>query len=336
MTVPQALARLAQDETPAQSFARLVNEGQGDLPLPARGATLQRWQALSRVAAHDLSLAKLYEGHTDALAVMDEVAPGTPRPAGATWGMWASEPPQARVLIADGVAGEVRLKGHKAWCSGAGQVSYGLLTAWFADGSGPQLVRVAMEQPGVTVSASAWHAVGMAASASVDLHFENAVGHLVGAPGAYLQRPGFWQGGAGIAACWYGGALTLAEALRQTLLGLPAEQHGAFRLAALGKVDLALQATAALLREAARWIDDHPTLDARAVALRVRLSAEQSATQVLDEVGRALGATPFCRDPRFARMAADLPVYVRQSHGERDFSALGERVLPSGGAPWSL
>ena len=42
------------------------------LPLPGQGHTLQRWQTLARIAGCDLALAKLYEGHTDALAILAE------------------------------------------------------------------------------------------------------------------------------------------------------------------------------------------------------------------------------------------------------------------------
>ena len=89
----------------------LVGAGLDRLPLPAGGATLQRWQALARVAGHDLGLCKLYEGHTDALAIMAEL--GCPVPPGTTWGTWAAEPPQARVhAVADGP--HCRLSGTKA------------------------------------------------------------------------------------------------------------------------------------------------------------------------------------------------------------------------------
>jgi hypothetical protein len=104
----------------------------------------------------------------------------------------------------------------------------------------------------------------------------------------------------------------------------------------LGKVDLSLQTTAALLRHAAQWIDDHPRQNAQELALRVRLAAECSARAVLDEVGRSLGAGAFCLDARFAQMAADLPVFVRQSHAERDFAALGESILAESATSWDL
>ncbi|MDP2019093.1 acyl-CoA dehydrogenase family protein [Hydrogenophaga sp.] len=331
-----ALAELDRAEAPAVSLAELVRQGLDRLPTPGSGATLQRWQALSAVAEHDLSLAKLYEGHTDALAVMSEVAPSSMPVPGATWGMWAAETPDGRTAVEEiGIDG-ARLSGAKRWCSGAGQLSHGLLTAWFLDGRGPQLVRVAMDQPGVSTSSAGWHAVGMAASASVDIAFNAAVGERIGGEGAYLQRPGFWHGGAGIAACWHGGAAALAGSLQRALVQAPPSSRNAFQLAALGKVGVALQSTAALLRETARWIDDHPSLDASAMALRVRLATEDSAKLVLDEVGRTLGATPYCRDAPFAQMAADLPVFLRQSHAERDFAALGERLVSPEGPSWAL
>lgn len=315
---------------------QLVRHGLDRLPLPGQGATLQRWQALCAVARHDLSVAKLYEGHTDALAVMAELTPSAPPVPGATWGLWAAEAPTSRVVLDVAGSPSVRLSGVKRWCSGAGQVSHGLLTGWRADGRGPQLVRVAMDQPGIRTSAMGWHAVGMASSASIDVEFDAALAVCVGGEGAYLDRPGFWHGGAGIAACWHGGAVALALKLQRTLSQTSSPGNDTFRLAALGKAGVALQSTAALLRETARWIDAHPTEDASGMALSVRLAAERNAKWVLDEVGQALGATPFCRDAAFAQMAADLPVFLRQSHAERDFAALGGRMVSPERSSWVL
>lgn len=330
-----ALRELDRNAAPAQALRSLVQQGLDRLPLPGSGQTLRRWQALAAVAQHDLSLVKLYEGHTDALAILSELG-AAPADNQHTWGTWAAEAPQGRTLIQVERDRSVRLQGKKCWCSGAADVDRGLLTAWFGDGTGPQLVRVAMDQSALSFDASGWQAVGMAGSASIDVGFSGAAAELVGAAGDYLARPGFWHGGAGIAACWYGGALALGTALSDAVRACPAPGRNAFRLAALGRIDVSLQATAALLRAAAQWIDAHPLADASALALRARLAAEASAQLVLLEAGRALGAGAFCRDPRFARMAADLPVFVRQSHAERDLAALGERVALSDDPAWSL
>ena len=344
-TASAAQVRVAlQEADPTQpvaaSLQRLVRLGLDRLPMPGSGATRERWQVLAAVAEFDLSLAKLYEGHTDALAILTELgalSPGTNGVAQpATWCVWAAESPQGRTLIEPQADGSVRLHGAKFWCSGADTASHALLTAWYPDKRGPQLVRIALDQPGVTVVADGWHAVGMAASTSLTVQFDDAIGSTVGDCGQYLARPGFWQGGAGIAACWLGGARGIALALFSSSQLRGEGLRAQLGLSALGKVDMALEAAGATLREAARWIDAHPRDDASEVALRARLVIEEAARRVLDEAGRALGATPFCRDRSFARAAADLPVFIRQSHAERDCIALGERLLSSEASPWML
>lgn len=310
----------------AERLRALVDAGEDRLPLPGRGDTLTRWRALAAVAACDLSLAKLFEGHTDALAILSELD-RAPESGDRIWATWAAEAPGAKVVLSPGPPGSrARLNGRKNWCSGAASASHALLTAWHEDGRGPQLVTVDLRRPGIELLADQWHAVGMSASASLDVVFTDVAADLVGAPGDYLTRPGFWQGGGGIAACWYGAAAALADALRDAVRRAPPGGAHLFKWAALGGVDVELRAAGSLLRDSARWIDANPVADASAVALRARLCVEAAATRVLDLVGRALGATPFCRQARFARLAADLPVFMRQSHAERDLAALGERI----------
>ncbi|MDW5377978.1 acyl-CoA dehydrogenase family protein [Halomonas sp. HP20-15] len=332
----------------ALQLQRLIDGGGDQLPLPGKGNTLERWRMLAAVASHDLGLAKLFEGHTDALAIIDEWSAQECLPPSGLIGMWAAEPPFARVSITDNPSSsgpcaqapsrQVRLDGRKAWCSGAPVLSHALITAWH--GEHQRLVLVELEQPGVTISNEGWEAVGMAATASVDVLFDGARGMLVGPPDGYLQRYGFWHGGAGIAACWFGGARRLVE----TLQAKGARSDDPHLSAHLGAVDVALASGAAMLRESAQWIDANPGRDAWLVAERTRAKIEQVVEQVIHHCGRGLGAGPYCRDPAFARMVADLPVYVRQSHAEHDLAGIG-RYIAAGGAvseaspdvsPWEL
>lgn len=143
----------------AAGLRALVGAGLDRLPLPGGSATLARWRALAEVAAHDLALVKLYEGHTDALAILAEL--GMPARAGALWATWAAEPPQAKLVLRAGSRGSV-VNGRKAWCSGAAAVDRALVTAW--DERGRQcLVAVALSGEGVRITDDGWHAVGMAA-----------------------------------------------------------------------------------------------------------------------------------------------------------------------------
>ena len=69
----------------------LISAGFADLPMPGQGRTLERWRTLATLSASDLGLVKLFEGHTDALAIMKELEPDWPVAAG-SWGTWAAEP----------------------------------------------------------------------------------------------------------------------------------------------------------------------------------------------------------------------------------------------------
>ncbi len=312
----------------AGALQALVAMGADRLPLPGSGNTLERWRRLAAVAQRDLSLAKLYEGHTDALAILEEL--GGPLQAG-TWGTWCAEPPQARLRMVVHGDCSLRLHGRKAWCSGAALLDHALVSGWNAAGE-PCLAAVALRQPGVRISEDGWPAVGMADSRSVDVLFDDAIATAVGPPNAYVRRPGFWHGGAGIAACWWGGAAGIGRAVHAALAERTPDPH---QRAHLGAIDVALGSCAALLREAADWIDRHPTQDAQAWALRVRLAVEQGAEHVMRHAGRALGAGPLCKQPALARAMADLPVYLRQSHAERDLAALG-LALEREASPWQL
>jgi alkylation response protein AidB-like acyl-CoA dehydrogenase len=306
-----------------RALAALVDKGLDRLPLPGQGRTLDRWRLLATVAERDLGLVKLFEGHTDALAILAELHAPAP-PSGSRWGVWAAEAPDMRLRIErregeDIDPDEVLLSGTKAWCSGAAALTHALVTCRDS-ADRPRLVAVALDQPGVRISTRNWHAVGMAATASADVHFEHVSAHLIGAPGAYLSRPGFWHGGGGIAACWFGAAQMLAR----TLHAAAHEKRDGHRCAHLGAVDVALDGAAAVLRETAAWIDRSPRADPIRPILRARLHVEQAASTILEHACRSLGAGPMCRNEAFARCVADLPVFLRQSHAERDLAALGD------------
>lgn len=310
----------------AAAMRLIVNAGLDELPLPGSGYTLERWRALASAGALDLSLAKIYEGHTDALAILEEL--GGEQTDGLC-GVWAAETPSARVIFREEDGGGT-LEGRKPYCSGCSVVDFALVTAWNPEEK-PVLARVHMRQPGVKVDGDSWQALGMAACNSGMVSFAGARGEMVGAEGAYLARPGFWQGGAGIAALWYGAAAAVARPLCLSSR-IASDPHAA---AHLGTVDTALRGAKALLLEAAGWIDAHPTADASLVALRLRAGVEAAANEVLLRTGRALGPGPLCNDAIHAQRCADLPVFLRQSHAEHDLEALG-RGISADFSSWNL
>src|SRR4051812_46583921 len=91
------------------------------VPLPGGGSTRERWAILARLAEEDLSLARLSEGHFDALAILAELH-GPESVAGERWAVWAAAPPSL-----EAVGGRVR--GVKPYCSGARVCTRALVTA---------------------------------------------------------------------------------------------------------------------------------------------------------------------------------------------------------------
>lgn len=333
--LPGALASMGSAPVIRQ-LRHLVDNGLADLPQPGTGRTLERWQALSLVAGHDLSLARLYESHTDALAILRELG-CEERVRGAVWAMWAAESPGRRVEAIDRGAAGIVLSGSKAACAGALGASHALLTAWLP-GQQPQLMAVELDHPSVSVHTNDWHAVGMADTGSADVTFHNTPATMLGSPGDFMRRCGYWHGGAGIAACWHGGIRAVAHVLYAAVQQCPSTHPlHAMRAAALGKVDVVLNTTAAVLRDSAAWIDAHPKDSAMTVALRTRQAVGNGAWRVLEETGRALEGTAFSRNAFFARMAADLPAFMRQSQGDRDETALAGALLAQEAPPlWAL
>jgi hypothetical protein len=123
---------------------------------------------------------------------------------------------------------------------------------------------------------------------------------------------------------------------RTLLAAAAARDVGPHALAHLGAVDIALHTASTVLDVAAAGIDAEPddvTGRGRLRALRVRAFTEAAATEVMQRVGRALGAGPLCHDEAHAHRVADLTVYLRQHHAERNLAELGALVADSG-ASW--
>jgi LmbE family N-acetylglucosaminyl deacetylase/SAM-dependent methyltransferase len=301
---------------------------------PGTGRTADLWEALATLAAADLGVARTVEPHLDALAILDqERAAGRGRAgtgdgdAGRTWGVFAAEggDDPLRALPDPGALDGVRLTGTKPWCSLAGSVTHALITAAAPDGA-RGLFAVDLRHPGVEVVPGAWVAHGLAEVPSGPLRLADVPGRRVGAPGWYLERPGFHWGGMGVAACWYGGAVGLARTLHAA-----AARAGADRLVLmhLGAVDAVLDGARASLAEAAALVDRGLAQgeEGRLLAKRVRAVVARAVEETLAHVAHALGPAPLAQDAAHAKRVADLGLYVRQHHAERDDASLGGALV---------
>lgn len=315
----------AADSNQANSVKALMQQTMQSLlavtayvPQPGSGNTLNRWQTLAKVAAADLNLVKWFEAHLDAVSILNELNVANV-PQG-LWAIWAAEGSPNPLTYHDGI-----LNGTKLWCSGADTVDYGLVTYHDAKNNS-QLLMVDMRSPGITIDSSDWQAVGMPLTATSTVHFTQVPARSISTnqthKSLYLARPGFWHGAAGVAACWYGATVQIAHYLLDSYSQKPHD----FKAMYLGEVSTQLAVTRQYFHALASIIDQDPSQSHVLMIRQLRAQVEKTARFVLDTVGQALGATPYCKSAHFARLSADLPVFIRQSHGAFDAMAIGELV----------
>jgi alkylation response protein AidB-like acyl-CoA dehydrogenase len=331
-----ATAQQAAGDVPA---ALALLPGLAGTPLPGRGATLRLWEVLASLAAVDLTVARVVEPHLDALAILDQAGVATP-PADTTWGVWAAHAPGSRLEATRTGAtrtgatptddGGWRLDGTKPWCSLGQHLDHAVVTAHTSE-TARRAFAVDLRHPGVRHDdPTGWVSRGLVDVVSVATHYDGVPAIPVGDDDWYLSRPGFAWGGMGVAACWYGAAVALARTLAAAAARREPDQVA---LMHLGAVDARLHAARAVLAEAAAAVDAGAADGAAGalLAARVRAVVASTAEEVLARVGHALGPGPLTSDAAHAARVADLTVYLRQHHAERDEAALGAQVLAADG-----
>lgn len=301
------------------------------LALPGQGDTGRRLRMLSAAAAGDLTAARVLEPHADALAILAEAGHDGSTPTTAdgsgrvpVWGVFAAEAPTARLEARRAGTGWA-LDGTKPWCS-LGSVLDAALVSAHTD-AGRALFAVNLHHPGVHARAGTWVARGLRRVDSGPVNFRGVPATAVGDPGWYLERDGFAWGAISVAACWFGGTAALVDDLRANL-GRRADPDRVLAMN-LGRADAALFAAGSCLDIAATAMDSGAASGPAGalLAARVRAVVVAAAETVLADVGHALGPAPLAFDETYARRTADLGIYLRQDHGERDLAELGLQVL---------
>jgi hypothetical protein len=301
----------------ARRVRGLLMEGALALPLPGQGATAERLRSLMAFARLDLSLARIIEAHTDAVAILAESGR---RAARKLYGVWASDGPQSRLTATPLARGGWRLEGMKQYCGGASMVDAALVTAHAE--AGLLLLDVPMDTPGITILPSTWVTTALADTATGPVSFKGVElpgQAALGGPNWYLERSGFWHGALAPAACWAGGAQYLIDAATNSNKKDP---HSRAHVGALQSIAWGLDA---LLTQAAIEIDADPSdrcQHARVRALKVRHLIERWCTDVMDRFGRATGPLLLAHDTDCVRHYSALTLYIRQCHAERDLETI--------------
>jgi hypothetical protein len=297
---------------------KLRSQLHAPLPLPANGQSALRHTKLWAAGYEDLSYARVAEAHWDAVAILAESG-RQPMP-GMLYGVWASELPDKPMCLQMDNGGYA-INGTKMFCSGTGLLDYALVTVGIPD---TLLVEVDLRESASTIQfdTSSWATSAFRQTYTGRVTFAahpvlpNAV---VGDARWYLDRPGFWHGACGPAACWAGGAEALVQYAKAS------RRHDAHTVAHFGAMHSSIFAMRACLEMAANEMDADPFQcgAAQTRALTVRHLVEQHCTDILRRFARAYGPFPLSMDDNISRRYHELDLYLRQSHAERDLEKLG-------------
>ncbi len=323
---------------PLESMRMLAGAGlHRDFASPQAGGTifkdsLDRYGSLMDVlriiGRADLSVGRLFEGHVNALALLEWY--GSPDQisqlshalsAGAFYGVWATEPPPGVKLIGR-TDGSMKLEGAKSFASGAGGLSHAIVTAMPRTGS-RQLVIVAADDA-QRANLSQWRMRGMRASNSgiydlTDLRVSPA--DLLGAPGDYDLDPWFTTGAWRFAAVQLGGIEALLSETRDAM----SDQARGDPLQRAKFADCVVAARTAYLwvRECAARAAAQDR-DGPAFARLTRGVVERAGLDVMELATRIIGTRSAMDGQRIDKIIRDLSLYLRQAGPDyaRDQAAL--------------
>ncbi len=275
----------------------------------------QVMDALIALGRTDIPLARLGEGHVDALRILDQ-AGSRPVP-GSLYGVWASR--SARTGISATERGDdLELSGTLRFASGSGLLDRALVPVWLDE---RRHLLLDLDVTGLPVDPTVWRTAAMAPSRS----YERRVDRLVvprsaqrGPEGFYLGRPGFQAGGAGVAACWAGGAARVLD----VLLAFHPHPSPAQQVR-LGQIRTDLVVAAAAVRAGGRTLTD-TSVDTDAVALEVRTVVAEAVHRVLAAARMLTGPTGLALDDAVSHAIPDLELYVLQHNVDAALAGLGE------------
>jgi len=317
------------------------------------------WALLRQVAAADASVARILDGHLNAVERLEVAAEPRLRDrelaaveaGGRLFGVWGADPRDdegdpAQLLRTE--AGLV-LRGVKTFCSGAGGVDAAMVMVGSDSGSAPALVLLDCGEA-VEVDRDWYRAAGLRASESHRVVFHDApITAVLGEPGELVRDPWFSRDAMRTAATWAGMVDAAGDAALDALAAAhreedPLAQLAAGRIeAARGTVDAWLDRAATVADAAIRPSAAAPTLGAlvdgehslgahcagepRATGIAMRAEIDRAAKAVLETAAAACGSHQFVTAGRLDRARRDLETFLLQHRLDPLVARLGGERL---------
>jgi alkylation response protein AidB-like acyl-CoA dehydrogenase len=351
-------------EFPADDFVDLheagllgaaIPKGWGGLGLqPHSSDPFALWMMTKELAKADLSLARCWEGHGNAMTLIDGVGTDAQKQrwfggvlgAGEVWSCWSGEP-QTRVpgqaarfgTTVERVNGGYVVNGTKVFTTGGGGVNHAILlvstagpgAARHGTGNADELLMLVCDLPNPQVRFDArwWDPVGMRATASHLAHFDHLYipdENQLGPGGAFFA--GKWQTRfTPQYAASFLGAAEAAYDYALTVLSAPDRRADPYVQHHAGHMAIAIEAAHLWLYRVARLWTGGEVEAAQLAAARVRYAVEHLAEDVVGHCMRACGARSLIRPSPVERIYRDLGFYFRHDSDDQVLATIGRSVL---------
>jgi alkylation response protein AidB-like acyl-CoA dehydrogenase len=321
---------------------------------PYVGNVLALWLITKEFAKVDLSLARCWEGHCNSMVLIEGMGTVAQKERwfsgvvdkGETWVAWSGEP-QARASSEKVTFGTTTTKvekgyvvnGKKAFATSAGGAHWAILLVSTAGPGGARhnsggsesllLLACDLSDPSVQVDSSWWDPIGMRATVSHVVTFDNTFipdENVIGRPGQYLAEN--WQTCfiPHYAAAFLGAAEGAYEFLLdyvrlQSKVADPYVQHH------IGQSAINVETGHLWLRHVAQMWETGRHDEAQLAGSRARHIIEHLAEDTVKRTIRACGARSLNRPSPLERIYRDLSFYVRHDNDDHLLATIGRSLL---------
>ncbi|MDZ7280412.1 acyl-CoA dehydrogenase [Sphingomonas sanguinis] len=291
-------------------------------------ALLARLYELGR---RDLPLARLVEGHVDAVQIVRRYGTAAQvdmlhrgLAGGATLGVWNAGLPGEALRLDDG-----RLSGGKSYASGAGVLSHALVTA--DTSAGVQLLLLDLSRVPPAIDTDWWRVIGMQRSETHQVRWDHAPitdADRIGQPDSYAREPFFSGGALRFVAVHAGGVAGICDLSRDHLVKT-GRTDDPFQAARMAELFALADGTAAVVRRTARmWFEDVDRGDEPRLArvAAARLAVAEAAERAMVVAREAVGLASQFHSHPLSAMLSDLAVYLRQPAPDAQRLRVGRAV----------
>lgn len=295
-----------------------------------------QYEFLYEVGKEDLSVGRIYEGHINALLLIDSYGTMEQKERyfkeaqeGKLFGVWNTEMPAEGVKIVAGQNSEfLYLEGSKTYCSGALNIDRPIVTAKSKDGV-QMLVLNLDEQNSLQEDWSRWDPVGMKPSVSCLIDFDSFQidrDTYLGDANDYYKEPLFSWGAVRFCAVQLGGAHKIAEVMLEHLHRMHRSKN-AIQQTRIGKVGILMETARLWIARASDM--EKTSEDTYSPAQKInfsnmmRMMTLELCEKVISLAEKAVGIQGTMKSHPLERPIRDLRVYLKQAGPDAALAQVG-------------